>query len=326
MGGTVGRIVGDVATGGLAEFARPDSFGIPAGLAGPAKQIGLGVGGAMLGGPAGGMLGGSLGSLLAGNPQLAGILGGAGAGGLLAGGLGGAAGGGLLGAGLGMNTDVGNVNFPNQQQDAQSITDEEDSLRKLFGQQNDQYGQLAQSQRDNLMRQLTTGQEGEAFRQKYNNLGLLNSGAFNQGLSNQFGNLAAQQQQDILGQNVQQTGQLANLDQSKLSRQFGLEDQQTQFSLAKAIQEAQQKSQLQQSLIGGGSYLLGGGAGGGGGGAAPAGGGGNMFGGMGDMLTNILSKFRQPVPKGMPMTTPFPQGQSQMNMPLFGSPQYAGLV
>lgn len=89
----------------------------------------------------------------------------------------------------------------------------EDYMNQLMGignTQNDLLGQRMQSQRDQLMGQLTTGPEGEAFRQKYNNLGLLNSGAFNQGLSNQFGNLASQQQQDILNLGIDQQNKLTN--------------------------------------------------------------------------------------------------------------------
>lgn len=89
----------------------------------------------------------------------------------------------------------------------------QDYINQLMGinsTQNDLLGQRMQSQRDQLMNQLTNGPEGEAFRQKYNSLGLLNSGAFNTGLSNQFGNLAYQQQQDILNQGINQQNQLAS--------------------------------------------------------------------------------------------------------------------
>lgn len=327
LGKGVGRIAGDVATGGLAEFGRGDSFGLPPGLAGPLK-IGAGtIGGGMLGGPAGSFLGGTLGGALGGNTTggmvgggIGGLLqsliaGGGGGGGLGAGNL--ALGGSLLGLGLSQDTSVPDVSL-NPSADTMSATNGSlDRLRGLYGQQNDLLGQRMQAQRDSLMRQLTTGQEGEAFRQKYNNLGLLNSGAFNQGLSNQFSNLADQQQQDMLGLGIDQTGGLA-------SRMTGMEDLGTQMSLARSLAQAQQKSQLQQSLLGLSGRVLGGGMGGGGSGG---GGGGGLFGGdtnflsslasgTGNLISNLLGRFRGG-PKGLPLDTPFPQGDSQMN-PGFG--------
>lgn len=354
---TIGRIGGGLLTGGLSEFGEKNSFGVPANLAGPLK-IGAGtIGGGMLGGPAGAFLGGTLGGALGGNTQ-GGMIGG-GLGGLLqsliSGGGGGmdpsklALGGSLLGLGLSQDTDVQRPQMPSWAQDEQTINAEKGSQQQLIDslmgkqrglndEQNSLLGQRMQAQRDQLMQQMTTGPEGEAFRQKYNNMGMLNSGAFETGLSNQFGNLASQQQQDILNQQIGQNQGLSNilnqgyqtqsdLGQSGLQRHLGLEDTGAQFDLASAIQNAQQKAQLQQSLIGGGAYMLGGGMpGGGGGGAAggAGGGGGGLFGGdqgflsslgggVGNMISGLLDKFRSPGGSTLP-------SNSQLSLIPGGSP------
>lgn len=359
---TIGRIGGGLLTGGLSEFTQKNSFGVPEQYATPLK-IGAGtIAGGMMGGPAGSFLGGTLGGMLGGNTQ-GGMVGG-GIGGLLqsliSGGGGGidpsklALGGSLLGLGLAQNTDVQRPQMPSWDADKAAIGEESnnqqgliDSLmgkqRGLYDQQNSLLGQQMQSQRDQLMQQLTTGPEGEAFRQKYNDLGLLQGGAFNTGLANQFGNLASQQQQSILGQGIQQQqglsdilnqgyGVQSQLGQSGLQRRFGLEDTGTQFDLASAIQNAQQKSQLQQALMGGGSYILGSGMpnqGGGGGGGGGAGGGlfggdqgflGSLGSGVGNMISGLMDRFRTPgsptmpsnsqlslIPGGSPSANPFNQ-------------------
>lgn len=319
IGGTLGRIGGDVLTGGLAEFAQPNSFGIPQSIATPLK-IGAGsIGGGLLGGPGGALAGGTLGGLLGGN-----VAGGAAGGGiaallqsLLSGGGGGIGGGGassllgagLLGSGLAMNPSVGNVGMPSNAADQAAIQSEEGRLQ---GMQKDSQNQLLQM--------LTSGPQGEAFREKYNNLGLLDSGALNQGLAEQFAN-----------QQYQQSQQLQNLDQSGLSRQFGLEDQGTQFNIAQAIANAQMKAQQQQALIGGGSYILGGGMGGGGGGAGgatPGAGGGSsisnlvqsLMGGIGTAGSSLGSLFgnlfggNQPISTGQIQPNPIDPSQMSMNI------------
>lgn len=331
MGGTVGRVLTGIGTGGLSEVAR--------GLGGSSVNnfmnkygdpIYTGVGGALAGGAllggAGAGAGGALGGLLGG---------GGGAGGSMGAGSGlfdSALGGSLLGYGLSMDPSVQGINFPNQQQDANLINQQQQAQQGIYGQgmdqqrglnndylsqlmgsfgsQNNLLDQRMQSQRDNLMRQLTTGPEGEAFRQKYNNLGLLNSGALSTGLANQFSNLASQQQQDMLGLGIDQQGALqgamgtgygnlsslgqqgtgvqSGLGMAGLGRQFGLEDQQTQFGIAKAIQDAQNKAQEQQALLGGGAYMMGQGGGGSGVGSAIGG----VAGGIGNLLSGLLQKFR----------------------------------
>lgn len=304
--------------GGL--FNNDAKFGL-----GPLGQLGATAGAAYLGGPLGGaamggLLGGPGGALGGGLGGM--LMGGGGGGGGLGGGLGSALGGSMLGYGMSMDPRVGNVQMPDWNQNQGEIQAEQgrqqqmiDSLmgktRGLYGEQNDLLGQRMQSERNNLMRQMTTGPEGEAFRQKYNNMGMLNSGAFETGLANQFGNLAAQQQQDMLNQQIQQTGGLGNilnegygvqsgLGQSGLQRQFGLQDANSQMSLARAIQDAQMQQQKQQALIGGGSYLLGQGMGGGGGGGMPqqpGGGGGipnlvqSLMGGIGTLGKGIGGLF-----------------------------------
>lgn len=327
VGKTLGRVATGFGTGGLSEIGRlvggdkvnnfmdrygdPLYMGIGGTLAGGALGGALGgvggkIAGSALGGLAGGSLSGNAGAGAAGGGVaglLQSLLSGGGAGGLGGGNLGQmAAGGSLLGYGLSMDPSVQRPDLGNIAGDRAAIDQQGQDLRGLYGEQNDLLGQRMQSQRDQLMQQLTTGTEGEAFRQKYNNLGLLNSGAFNQGLSNQFGNLASQQQQDILNQGISQTNSLADLSNSRLSRQFGQEDVGTQFNIAQAIQNAQLQQQKQNALIGGGSYILGGGMGGpgGGGGASGASGGGStsiqnllqsLMGGIGNIGTGIGNLF-----------------------------------
>ena len=118
---------------------------------------------------------------------------------------------------------------------------------------------------------------GAQLQNYYNRLGLLNSGAFNTGLSNAFVPLQQQEDQQLmqagLGQysdlrNVlgQQTQSNINLDTAGTQRQFGLEDQTTNNANALQIaqlganaqtQAAQNQSQnqLTGSLIGAGSTL-----------------------------------------------------------------------
>jgi hypothetical protein len=124
-----------------------------------------------------------------------------------------------------------------QQQTAQQgITDKAlaDSSANITQQQSALVDLLNQ-RRQQALQQITTGPEGEAFREKYNNLGLLNSGAFNTGLSNIFGNLAAQGQQDVTGLGLQGLmdqqgiigqgyGTQSNLGLGGLNRLFGLQD------------------------------------------------------------------------------------------------------
>jgi len=337
----VTRAVGDVTTGGLAEFGRPDSFGLPPSIATPLK-IGAGtIGGGMLGGPAGSFLGGTLGGLAGGNP-LGGAIGG-GIGGLLqsliaGGGTGGgvgtgidpgrlALGGSLMGLGLAQDTSIPNIQLPSNAADQQAITGEEQSLRNLYGQQNQQYGDLATQQRQNLMTQLgPNGTLGKQMMGEFNNYGITpTSGAFQEGLGNQLGDLARQQQSDILGMNVGQTGELANLDASRLSRQFGLEDLGTQANLATTLGNAQQKADLQKTLLGlsgdifGGGGSLFGGGGGGGGTAGAGGGGGGLFGGAGSFLSSLGSGVGNLIQGLMGGGTPQGQpGTGDPNLDLYG--------
>lgn len=319
---TIGRIGAGLLTGGLSEFTEKNSFGVPSQYAMPLK-IGAGtVAGGLLGGPGGALLGGTMGGALGGNvgggalgggigALLQSLMGGGGGGGGLGGGLGTALGGSMLGYGMSMDPRVGDVAMPNWAQNAQAIEGEKGSQRSLidslmgrtrglYDEQNSLLGQRMQNERDNLMRQLTTGPEGEAFRTKYNSMGLLNSGAFNTGLSDQFANLAGQQQNDILNQQIAQTGGLSNilnqgygvesgLGLSGLQRQFGLQDTGTQIDLARQIQNAMIQQQKQNALLQGGSYLLGQGMGGGGmGGGMAGGGGGGMGGSIGNLVQSLM--------------------------------------
>lgn len=386
----LGRIGTGVLTGGLSEIGRAvggsgakkaldfvDSAYLPVG--------GALAGGAMLG-PLGANVGGMFGNAMGG-------AGGSGLGGAAGTGIFGsdmgrfALGGSLLGLGMAQDTGIPDINVQGLGQSRGMIDQEQgrqgnmlsqalarqrginqegmqgqqglnqgymSQLQGMNDEQNNLMGQRMQSQRDQLLNQLTNGPEGEAFRQKYNNMGLLNSGAFNTGLANQFGNLASQQQQDILsnqiaqqqalqgaaGQGFQGMSNLQNqggqnlsglseqgyqtqsgLSSGGLGREFGLQDVQTQVNMARAIQEAQNKAQLQQSLIGTGGQILGGMDGG------QSGGSGNPLGGLlngaGNILGGVYNKFLGGN-SGQMQTQPFPQGapynQPAPSLGMFGSP------
>lgn len=178
-----------------------------------------------------------------------------------------------------------NQGFMDQTQ--QGFTTQNDALKKAL----DQYRQNAETN-------LTTGPEGEQFRQGYNRLGLLDSGAFNQGLANQFGNIQQQSDQAMLGLGVDQENALqgirqqgydtqSGLGQAGLERQFGLEDQNYNNSMSQYLAKLRGQQDTKNQLIGIGGNLLGGALGGflgGGFRGAPAmagagGGGGGGYGG-----------------------------------------------
>jgi hypothetical protein len=132
-----------------------------------------------------------------------------------------------------------------------------------------------QNQQNQAVQNLTTGPQGESLREYYNNMGLLNSGAFNQGLANQFGQIqqntqnnllqaqldeqnalqgAAQQGVNALGafgtgaeQQLQDIGNQGYQTQSGLGigglqRQFSLEDFYNQLNAQTQLQNSQQNA------------------------------------------------------------------------------------
>ena len=174
---------------------------------------------------------------------------------------------GMAGYGLSMNPQLQQTN-PLQylQGDQNAIGGASQQQQGLTNQYVGQLGQLGNQDYQNLTTQLgPTGQIGQQLAGEYNNLGITpQSGAFQQGLANQYGTLldqTNQQQASALGQGYQgQTG-LSNLG---LQQQFGLEGQQTNANLADSLAQFAQQTGLQQALIGGGASIAGQGAGGGG--------------------------------------------------------------
>jgi hypothetical protein len=174
---------------------------------------------------------------------------------------------GLAGYGLSMNPQLQQTN-PLQylQGDQSAIGGAAQQQQGMTNQYVNQLGQLGNQDYQNLTSQLgPQGQLGQQLAGEYNNYGITpQSGAFQEGLGNQYGNLLNQvnsQQASALGQGYQgQTG-LSNLG---LQQQFGLEGQQSNASLADSLAQFQQQTGLQQALIGGGSNIAAQGAGGGG--------------------------------------------------------------
>lgn len=186
------------------------------------------------------------------------------------------------------NINIPGVTPPDYSGDQQQISGLTDQINKLYGNQmsgvQNTYGQQQQAEKAQIDQQtkdmitnLTTGPQGEALREKYNGLGLLNSGAFNQGLADSFAPIQQQAQNDILSQNQQQFGDMRNImgqqtstDASLASggtqRQFSLEDwynnamqnrNLAQSGANLTVQSGNQNSQNQllSSLIGGGATL-----------------------------------------------------------------------
>jgi hypothetical protein len=78
-----------------------------------------------------------------------------------------------------LNTDITAEEQRQQQLYGQAMTD----TSTRYGQQQSALENVLNQYRNNAEQQLTTGPQGEALREKYNSLGLLNSGAFNTGLA-----------------------------------------------------------------------------------------------------------------------------------------------
>jgi hypothetical protein len=182
-------------------------------------------------------------------------------------GLGGLVGAGLTGYGMSMNPEVGNIPLPNYETDLQAIQGQMGQQRGMSQeyqkQLQDLYGNLGPQLMQNMAQQLSpTGAAGQQLMQGYNASGLLNSGAFNQGLAQQFapimqgllqGQLGAQQGGLQQGYQTQ-----SGLGMGELQRQFGIEDLTTQTALAKQIADMQAQAAKQQALIKGGTGLMGG--------------------------------------------------------------------
>ena len=154
---------------------------------------------------------------------------------------------GLLGEGLGIQQGINSQAFGNQQginqqalgqqqglnqqsmQGQQGINS--DLMNQLKGIDTSQTGilqQLMGNQTSDLMRQLTdpsSGSMGQQMQNYYNKLGLLNSGAFNEGLATQFGNLAGQQSQEILQNQINQQTGLQNAANTGAGDLSGLQSQ-----------------------------------------------------------------------------------------------------
>lgn len=170
----------------------------------------------------------------------------------------------------------------------QRQTDQQAALQKML----DQYRQNAETN-------LSTGPEGEAFRQQYNNLGLLNSGAFNQGLANQFGQIQQNTDLSLMNQGVQNMNNLQNIAQqgyqtqsdlssAGLGRQYSLEDAQSGMNNQNSIMQYVLNQQRQNALGKGLGTIAGGGIGALLGGPAGATAGMGIGGGLGDIFSGLF--------------------------------------
>lgn len=256
----VAKPIGAIATGGLIGGPLGGAMSALRGKQGIAGGIQGGLQGSVLGGlgaagmfalPALGAAGGAAGAGGAG-----GVLGGIGGVGKL---LGGAAGLGLLGGGLaGGGGNIPRPNIPSTSALNRRLGTFQEQ-EALAGQQQFQNLQnLLSQERQQRMEGLSTGQEGEALRQQYNRLGLLDSGAFNSELARQMTQLAQQQQGELARQNLGEFDYLRGIRGAGLEREFGLQDIGTEADLQIALEKSRQRAQRQQGLIGAGTQLLGG--------------------------------------------------------------------
>jgi len=189
-------------------------------------------------------------------------------------------------------------------------------LQEQFGASRNTLEEILNSRRQRSLDEfLRPSGGGEQLRRRFNALGLGSSGAFEESFARNLSNIEGQDREALLAsqlgeqQSLQsalgsQFGRLSDiggllpqqqfdisrrgadiesgLDIGGLQRQFGLQDVQSQFDIARSIQDANAASQRQAALLGlGGQFLGGGGPGFGGGGQ---GGGGGLLGGLGGLL------------------------------------------
>ena len=196
---------------------------------------------------------------------------------------------GAVGYGLSMNPQLNLVNpmtelTPDQQAIQQQMGVQQDITNQGMGTQaglGQGYVQglqgLANQDYSNLTSQLgPTGAIGQQLAGEYNNLGITpQSGAFQQGLANQYAPLLMQantQQANALGSEygnladtaMQGTQTQSGLGQTGLQNILGLESQGVNTQNAQALAQFMQQAGLQSSLVSGGLGTVGSAASGGG--------------------------------------------------------------
>lgn len=193
------------------------------------------------------------------------------------------------------NVEIPGVPAPNYQGDQDLLAGLAGQINRAYvnqrGATKDLYSQelqagqgLIDQQTKDMISNLTTGKMGEDLREKYNQMGLLDSGAFNEALAQQFSPIQQQAQQQLLQQNMGQYGDLRDilgsqtestigLNTAGTQRQFGLEDWFRNAQLQRALAQAganlsvqtgnqQAASDVLGSLVGGGSRVAAAGKGG----------------------------------------------------------------
>jgi hypothetical protein len=148
----------------------------------------------------------------------------------------------VLGNFFGGASSIPNIQTPTWTNDQNAFNEWYGKQSNLYSTQQKQLQDLLNKQRMYAMQDLTTGTGGEELRQQYNRLGLLNSGAFNQGLADKFAQIEQGTEQQLGQLGIQQTGALADLNLSGMQRQFGLEDLASNVEMQRALANAQLKS------------------------------------------------------------------------------------
>ena len=160
------------------------------------------------------------------------------------------------------NNDLDQSELQATEASQQALTDQDMAQSQQLADQNQaQLKSVLDTYRQNAYTDLTTGQEGEQMRQYYNNLGLLNSGAFNQNLGNQFAQIQQNSDQQLMTQGLQEGSVLqgilgqgyqtqSDLQTAGLQRQYGLEDTAYQTQLNSVLAKRQDQQNTKDTIIG----------------------------------------------------------------------------
>lgn len=156
------------------------------------------------------------------------------------------------------------VERPDEMADSSRITGLSSMINRLYGNQasatKDSYAaqaleqnKLIDKQMNDMITNLTTGQQGEQLMRKFNQLGLLDSGAFDQGLAEQFTPIQQQAQQAVLQQGLSKYGDLRDILGQQTQSNIGLNTAGTQRAFEN--EDWYRNAQLQRALAQAGANL-----------------------------------------------------------------------
>ena len=171
------------------------------------------------------------------------------------------------GYGLSMNPQLNLTNPVTEfQPDQQAIQQQMQTQQGMTDQYMQQLQGNANQDYQNLTSQLSpTGGLGQQLAGEYNNYGITpNSGAFQQGLGNQYGQMMQNVNQQQAGALQQGYQTQSGLGQTGLQNTLGLESQGVNTQNSQALAQFMQQAGLQSALVGGGLGTVGSASSGGG--------------------------------------------------------------